>query len=441
MLPLLSRLREEPDRYRWAYLFALRGLLLATVPAAALAIAASDAVIVVLLGPAWRASAPIFFWLAFATLYQPLGNSTAWLFLSNGRAKAYAQWGLFSSAVTVASFLIGVRWGPVGVAKAYVIGGTVVRLPILLHWALKDTAIRTSDLLKLILGFVIAGAITWVITNLLHPLFAPLSLIAVGVLISYVFAIAVQLATPDGRRFFVTLARLLRSLRWGQSFDETEERLSPLARALSNEGLTYLSESKLARMEHALDRVGNVPGDFAEFGVALGGSGILIASRAQGRMFHGFDLFGMIPEPSSEKDDDKSRERFRTIRSGKSRGLKGGTYYGYRRDLLSEVKASFARHGVPVDDEQVQLHKGLFEDTLPKARIGSLALAHIDCDWYDPVSYCLRSIAPKISVGGMVLIDDFYDYGGCRTAVDEFLAEHPEFGFEDGANPILRRER
>jgi asparagine synthase (glutamine-hydrolysing) len=68
-------------------------------------------------------------------------------------------------------------------------------------------------------------------------------------------------------------------------------------------------------------------------------------------------------------------------------------------------------------------------------------LAHIDCDWYDPVSYCLRSIAPKISVGGIVLIDDFYDYGGCRTAVDEFLAEHPEFGFEDGANPILRRER
>lgn len=216
-------------------------------------------------------------------------------------------------------------------------------------------------------------------------------------------------------------------------------RVSPLARAVTAEGLTYLSPAKLQRLELALDGVREVPGDFAEFGVALGGSAILIASHAQSRRFHGFDLFGMIPPPTSEKDDDKSRERYQAIRSGQSRGINGEIYYGYRDDLLSQVKASFERHGLAVDGERIVLHEGLFEDTLPRAEIVAVAFAHIDCDWYDPVNYCLRWIGPRLSVGGAILIDDFHDYGGCRTAVQEFLADHPEFTFEDGPNPILRR--
>ena len=42
--------------------------------------------------------------------------------------------------------------------------------------------------------------------------------------------------------------------------------------------------------------------------------------------------------------------------------------------------------------------------------------------------------------GGVILIDDYHDYGGCRTAVEEFLSSNPDYLFEDGANPILRRE-
>jgi hypothetical protein len=38
------------------------------------------------------------------------------------------------------------------------------------------------------------------------------------------------------------------------------------------------------------------------------------------------------------------------------------------------------------------------------------------------------------------VLDDYYDYGGCRQAVDEFLAGRPEFGMAlRGANVALRR--
>lgn len=218
--------------------------------------------------------------------------------------------------------------------------------------------------------------------------------------------------------------------------------LSRLSRDVMSEGLTYLSTAKLLRIEKALKSVSDVEGDFAEFGVALGGSAILIADQCQShqfsRQFHGFDVFDMIPEPVSEKDDHKSKSRYEAIKSGTSNGINGQQYYGYRDDLLADVKDSFARHGLTVGENGIFLYKGLFENSWPNVKVDKLAFAHVDCDWYEPVAYCLKAIATKLSLGGVIVIDDFHDYGGCRTAVEEFLSENRDYAFEDGANPVLR---
>lgn len=219
-------------------------------------------------------------------------------------------------------------------------------------------------------------------------------------------------------------------------------QLQPIVRAVVRDKLTYLSPAKLKRLESAIARTKDVKGDLLEFGVALGGSGIILAHDTKaGREFHGFDVFGMIPPPTSNKDDSKSKERYAAIKAGQSEGIGGEEYYGYRTDLISDVKAAFSRHGVPVDGARVHLHQGLFEDTWDNAEVQAIAFAHIDCDWYDPVRFCLEACAAKLSVGGLLLIDDYNDYGGCRTAVDEFLAKRPEYGFEPGANPILVKTR
>lgn len=215
-------------------------------------------------------------------------------------------------------------------------------------------------------------------------------------------------------------------------------------RAVLKERLTYLPLEKLRRLELSLAVMEReeVPGDILEFGLALGGSGIVLAGHAgDKRRFHGFDVFGMIPPPDSEKDDRKSKERYAVINSGASVGIGGDEYYGYRDDLYEQVRASFARHGRPVDGDRIQLHKGLFEETWPNISVEQIAYAHIDCDWYDPVKFCLESVADKLSGGGIILIDDYHDYGGARTAVDEFMAARPDFLFEAGANPILRKRR
>lgn len=219
--------------------------------------------------------------------------------------------------------------------------------------------------------------------------------------------------------------------------------LSRTARAVRRENLTMLGLSKLNRLEWTARGVirWGVPGAFAEFGMALGGSGVILAriGRRAGREFHGFDVFGMIPPPDSEKDDARSKARYEEIAAGRSRGINGDTYYGYMDNLFDKVSEAFARHGLSAGDG-VRLHKGLFADTVPTALPSPLAIAHIDCDWYEPTRYCLEQVAERLSVGGAIIVDDYHNYGGCRTATDEFLARAGgRFAVEDGDSAVLRR--
>lgn len=218
-------------------------------------------------------------------------------------------------------------------------------------------------------------------------------------------------------------------------------RLSRLSRAVKQQKLTYLSDAKLLRLEQTLREAMAADGAFIEFGVALGGSAIMIANAAAAarQRFFGFDVFGLIPPPASNKDDAKSKERYALIASGQATGIDGDRYYGYRDDLYDEVVKAFQRNGLAVDGRNISLVKGLFEDTVPVTDIGRVAFCHIDCDWYDPVKFCLQQVAPRLTPLGLILLDDYHDYGGCAQATREFLDANPGFVLSDGPNVIVRR--
>lgn len=220
-------------------------------------------------------------------------------------------------------------------------------------------------------------------------------------------------------------ARVWRTARERAARDRQRAALSATSRSVIDERLTYLAPTGLLTLERSAQqaRRERVPGDFLEAGVALGGSAVVLAAAMDGnRRFHGFDVFGMIPPPSDE-DPPEVHERYRTISEGRSAGIRGDAYYGYIDDLYDRVVATFERYGQPVDGERVSLHPGLFEDTLHPQR--PVALAHVDCDWHDPVKLCLERIWPALSPGGVMVFDDYNTYGGCATAVDAFLRSEP----------------
>jgi asparagine synthase (glutamine-hydrolysing) len=156
----------------------------------------------------------------------------------------------------------------------------------------------------------------------------------------------------------------------------------------------------------------------------------MAAAKAPERPMKVYDVFGMIPPPT-EHDGPDVHERYRKISQGEARGVGGDTYYGYRDDLYDEVTESFSRLGVPAAENRVELIRGLFEDTIELDE--PVAVAHLDGDWYESTMTCLTRIAPLLSPGGRIVLDDYYAWSGCRAAVDEYFADRGGFRFEQRA--------
>jgi hypothetical protein len=206
----------------------------------------------------------------------------------------------------------------------------------------------------------------------------------------------------------------------------TTAPVHPVVRRVRRQKLTYLPVGALNDLFEAAKDVEREqrPGILIEAGCALGGSAIVLAKgKRRHRPFAIHDVFGMIPPPT-EADGPDVHERYATILSGEARGLSGEAYYGYEADLLNRVRQTFAAFGMPVEEHNVDLVQGLFQDTI----VGHepVALAHIDGDWHDSVLTCLQRIGPRLSPGAVMVIDDYFKWSGCRTAVDAFLAANPD---------------
>ncbi len=214
-----------------------------------------------------------------------------------------------------------------------------------------------------------------------------------------------------------------------------ESKVDKLIRRVKTLKLTYLSTDALRLLAlsiYAIDKKG-IPGDILETGCALGGSSILIGKfKNKKRDFRIFDSFELMPEPT-EKDEDDIHERFEVIKSGKSKGIDGDLYYGYEKDLLNKVKKSFELFNINIDQNNIHFIKGYYEDTLKIDK--PVALAHIDCDWYDSVMVSLERITPFLSIGGILIIDDYYYYSGCKKATDDFFSD------KKGQYKFIEKER
>ena len=211
-------------------------------------------------------------------------------------------------------------------------------------------------------------------------------------------------------------------------------------RAVRSRNLTYLGAAALHELYDEVRRADreNRVGTIVEIGCALGGSAIVMAAaKAFDRPMLIHDVFGMPPGPSAGDGADVTT-RYAEIAAGQSAGIGGDVYYGYRPDLLAEVRDNFAVLGIDPDAHAVTFVQGLVQETLhPDCPV---AVAHLDCDRYASMQVSLARIAPMLAEGGVIMIDDYLSKSGCARAVDEFLAADSAFRIIDGIRPrIVRR--
>ncbi|MCA6125515.1 lipopolysaccharide biosynthesis protein [Bradyrhizobium sp. WSM 1704] len=165
MLPTLSSLLKEPERYRDSFRRAVLPAFLVVLPGVAFMIASADTLVEILLGAQWRDVTPIFVGLSVAGLLQTTNSPANWLFLSQGRTREYMRWGMFSALTSMLAFACGLHFGPVGVASAYSLS-ECLRTPMLWWLVGRDGPIRHRDVIKVI-GPHLVGAIASVAAALL----------------------------------------------------------------------------------------------------------------------------------------------------------------------------------------------------------------------------------------------------------------------------------
>jgi len=120
-IPALSRLQNDPELYRRYYYRAISTIAFISMPLVAMLAALSEEIIGIVLGNQWTDAAIIFKILALVAFVQPVTGTVGWIFVSLGQTKRLLYWGLISVPIIVLSFIIGLPWGPMGVATSYAI--------------------------------------------------------------------------------------------------------------------------------------------------------------------------------------------------------------------------------------------------------------------------------------------------------------------------------
>ena len=201
MIPLLSRLQDDPTRFRRVYVQTIWGLSILIVPGIAALTMTSTGAIAVLFGPQWAPVAPIFAWLGFVGISQLVLNPTGWIFICLGRTGAMFKLGMFTATVTVGSFVAGLPWGVEGVAAAYAISAYVLRIPALVYVTHRIGPVSWFDLVEPLITLYIAtalawGGLLWIRTQL--PL-GPIETVICALILCYSGAALVALANPRTR--------------------------------------------------------------------------------------------------------------------------------------------------------------------------------------------------------------------------------------------------
>jgi O-methyltransferase len=165
----------------------------------------------------------------------------------------------------------------------------------------------------------------------------------------------------------------------------------------------------------------NIPGDIVECGVWKGGSMMAVAHMLNSLNTHRrlvlFDTFAGMTAPGAVDKDftgtlaahHMARENYET-----------GATWAY--SPLEEVRQNLKSTGY--NEKLMTFVEGKVEETIPQNAPETIALLRLDTDWFESTYHELVHLYPRLSVGGVLIIDDYGHWQGAREATDRYIAEH-----------------
>ncbi len=161
----LSRLQHDPARFQEYFITVIRIIASLTIPIILILSIFSEQIVAFWLGEGWAESATLFKLLTFGAIIGSISNPLGWLLVSLGETKKYRTMGLVNSTLVMTAFIIGLPYGPSGVALGYSGAAIILFLPIW-WYAISDTPVCFINSLRALSPSTISGVLVGLPTYL-----------------------------------------------------------------------------------------------------------------------------------------------------------------------------------------------------------------------------------------------------------------------------------
>ena len=206
---------------------------------------------------------------------------------------------------------------------------------------------------------------------------------------------------------------------WNDNIPEIDEENKNLINFIDDYSLTPLVRRWiLIKSLHYINKK-KIDGDIVECGIWRGGN-LFLAKKVQEKYYgnikrslYGYDTFEGMPQPS-EHDGLKANQVYTEFKNKQEPWTKASL-----EDVLSSSRKLFSN-----TDDFIFI-KGKVENTLiEKSNLPEkISLLRLDTDFYESTKVELDILYPLLSTKGVLIIDDYGDFPGCRKAVDEYFSD------------------
>ncbi len=190
---------------------------------------------------------------------------------------------------------------------------------------------------------------------------------------------------------------------------------------------TMISDSSLVRIIDLVKYVNknNISGDFVECGVWRGGACMAIALtqvKCLGctRDIWLYDTFEGMTRPTDE-DGPKATNKYKDIIDGRHVDRYDQWHKENKWIYCPIEMVQKNMYSTGYDLEKINFVSGDVLKTIDKNSPSAIALLRLDTDWYESTKKELDVLFPRVSIGGIVIVDDYYAWPGSKKAADDFM--------------------
>lgn len=181
----------------------------------------------------------------------------------------------------------------------------------------------------------------------------------------------------------------------------------------------------------------DVPGGFVECGVWRGGN-IIVFSELNNKLglkrkIFAYDTFEGMTKPT-DLDSDYSGKKAETHLKEQKR-IPNDPKNVHCIASLTECKNNVSYNVINYQND-VNFIKGSVEEQLciKKNLPEKISILRLDTDWYSSTKKELEVLYPRLVKNGILIIDDYGSWNGCKKAVDEFFKNSKETMFQINKN-------